>query len=284
MKLIINSNKLPDTYDEEAHAMRMETLMSGGYFIAVYVEERDDGSKYELRVTLSQSDIAAAYASGKRPIDYFVGIDVPALIADFESIDGLGILSRKYESNGDPGAYGEDSTGGPSYGAYQLASAKGSVASFINFLNSAKPSFADALKQAGGDTAARAGDNTFKAAWKKIATDSRAEFFQLQHAFIKTTYYDVFAARLKSQQSLDLASRSLALKNVAWSTAVQHGPRNVIFSNAVPDATVDDEAIIRAVYAERSRVDVHFASSTAAVKQSVRDRFQQELADALAML
>ncbi len=263
-------------------AMRIETLLQSGFFVAVYVEDHD-GVPFEIKVELSASDMVRAFASGKRPIDLFVGQDVQKLIQNFEATEGLGSLSRKYESNGKAGAIGRDSTGGPSYGAYQFASFKGTVASFINFLSSAKKTFSDALAAAGGDAAARSKTAAFVAAWKELAKD--VAFYQLQHAFVKTTYYDIFVAQTKTKIGLNINSKGLAVRNVAWSTAVQHGVNNSVFKNALSGlADPDDAAIINAVYDERSKVDKYFASSTAAVKQSVKNRFVDERADALQML
>lgn len=63
---------------------------------------------------------------------------------------------------------------------------------------------------------------------------------------------------------LDVANRSAALRDVFWSTAVQHGPhgaegvianalRPLLRDNSIND--IDDEAIIRAIYAERGRMN-----------------------------
>jgi hypothetical protein len=284
MKLILRSNKLPDDYDQEALAQRIETMLLGGYYVGVYVEGRE-GDYYEVKVTLSDPDTAEAYASGMRPIDYFAGQDVKALVAKFDTVEPLGKLSAKYESRGDPGAYGRDRHGGPSYGAYQFASRPGSLANFLNFLKGAKPEFSSVLMQAGGDAAARKGSDAFIAAWKKLARDHKDDFYKIQHAFIKMSHYDLFVRKVRQQLDLDVDSRSLALRNVAWSTAVQHGPGNRIFRNALQGQSLsDDAAMIRRVYAERSNVAKHFRSSTAAVQQAVRNRFAAELKDALDML
>ena len=200
----------------------------------------------------------------------------------------LGSLSAKYESNGKPGAIGHDSSGGWSYGAYQLASLKGSVAKFLNFLALAEPGFAADLNATGGDSAARRGDPRFRTVWKELATNHAKRFLELQHGFIKASHYDKFVDKVKSQIGLDIETRSLAIKNVAWSTAVQHGASNTVFKAALDGAQVadgrpGDEAIINAVYAERSKVDKRFPS-VPDLHDSLRDRFAQEKADALSML
>ncbi len=284
MKLILRSNKLPDPYDEDGVAMMIKNLLDGGFFIAAYVEEQD-GAPYLVKVHLSHADTVAAYAAEKRPIDYFIGQDVQKLIEDFESVEGLGSLSAKFESRGDPGAFGKDRNGGPSYGAYQFASRVGGLANFLNFLKTAQPAFSAILDGAGGDAAGRRGDQAFIDAWKGIARDHEDEFFKIQHAFIKVSHYDPFVRKVKQQVGLDVDARSLALKNVAWSTAVQHGPGNSIFRSALDGHDLSDDAdVIRRVYAERSNVAKHFRSSTAAVQAAVKARFGKELDDALEML
>ncbi len=196
----------------------------------------------------------------------------------------LGVLSERYESNGDPGAIGEDRTGGPSYGMYQIATKTGTMKKFLNFLAALRPDFAQTLSVAGGADAALQGKNAFKTAWRKLAEDQA--FADAQHAFIQSTHYEPFVKRLKSIE-LDMNVRSFALKNAAWSVAVQHGPGNKVFHNALSGKQppkMDDKAILNAVYAERSNVDKYFRRSTAAVKASVKRRFARELKDALQLL
>jgi hypothetical protein len=90
-------------------------------------------------------------------------------------------------------------------------------------------------------------------------------------------------------------SRSHALQDVVWSTAVQHGGATPIVHRACarlackstdPDY---DEQLIRAVYAERGKKKAdgnlaYFSKSSPSVQASVAKRFKSELQDALAML
>lgn len=196
----------------------------------------------------------------------------------------LGKLSEKFESRGEPSAIGFDSTGGFSYGTYQIASKTGAMSEFLNFLKSTAPPFYNDLKAAGGDTAARAGDPAFKNSWEKLAEDSA--FDESQYEFIKQKYYDVQAAFLKTI-GLDVNARSAALQNVVWSVAVQHGPNAKLIQKALAGKTpssLTDDSIINAIYDERSKVDIYFASSTNQVKKAVKNRFVEERKDAIAML
>jgi hypothetical protein len=199
--------------------------------------------------------------------------------------EALGQLSQQFESNGKPGAIGHDSTGGFSYGAYQIATKTGTMSRFLSFLASDHAEFAAALEAAGGATAAEQGDERFKAAWRDLAADPA--FFDAQHDFIAATHYEPFAKKLRDGLGLDLAQRSAALRDVAWSVAVQHGPGNQVFVNALAGqdvAALSDRAIIEAVYAERSDVQKYFAMSKPQVKDALVARFDQELDLALQRL
>lgn len=197
----------------------------------------------------------------------------------------LGALSERYESNGDPAAIGEDRVGGPSYGAWQIATRPGTMASYLSFLARTRPDFFARLQAAGGDVAARARAPRFVSAWRALAAD-RA-FLTAQRAFIQATHYEPFVARLARDDGLAVARRSRALRNVAWSVAVQHGPATSVFAAALATLTRGartDRRIIEAVYDERARVDRHFRRSTAPVKAALRRRFAAERQAALDML
>ena len=90
-------------------------------------------------------------------------------------------------------------------------------------------------------------------------------------------------------------TRSAALRDVVWSTAVQHGGGTPIVHRAIATlncTTADptyDKQLISAIYAERGRKKadgtlVYFGKSSPAVQAGVANRFRNEQADALAML
>ena len=197
----------------------------------------------------------------------------------------LGDLSKRFESNGNPGAIGHDSTGGPSYGEYQIATRTGTMAAFFTFLQTDSPPFFAALVQAGGAAAAASETPAFRDAWRAAATDP--EFAASQHRFIQFTHYTPFARRLDADLGLGSAGRSGALQNVIWSVAVQHGPNNRVFHNALAGQAVPalaDRQIINAVYDERSRLDKYFSSSKPQVLAGLAARFVAERRLALQML
>lgn len=198
----------------------------------------------------------------------------------------LGVLSARFESGSrSTAAIGHDSTGGFSWGKYQIATLTGTFARFMQFLETEFPVLHAQFTAAGGTDAAMAGTQVFKDKWRELAkTDALQE---AEHGFIKATHYDLFVQKLNGI-GLHVDRRSFALKNVIWSIAVQHGPGNSVVKNALdplPDpATLSDKELITAIYKERSNVNKYFSRSTSAVKKSVKNRFKQEKEDALVML
>lgn len=203
--------------------------------------------------------------------------------------DLLGTLSAKYETGGrGPGTVstGSGDPGGVSYGSYQMATKMGTVTRFVT----------QAAFQWSTDFAnLQAGTAQFTAVWKRIATDQTDAFQRAQHEFIKKTHYDLLVAKILTDDSLDVNSRSRAVQDVVWSTAVQHGGATPIVHRACATLACKqtdseyDEQLIRAIYAERGRKKAdgnlaYFSKSSPNVQAGVANRFKNELQDALAML
>jgi len=203
--------------------------------------------------------------------------------------DALGALSAKYETGGrGPGTVstGAGDFGGVSYGSYQMASKMGVPARFVT--------------QAGflwlQDFAnLTAGTAQFTAVWKRIATQQTDAFQKAQHSYIKKTHYDLLVAKVLTDDNLDVNSRSRALQDVVWSTAVQHGGATPIVHRACATLSCKqtdpdyDKQLICAIYAERGRKKpggglAYFSKSSPGVQTGVANRFKNELQDALAML
>jgi len=205
------------------------------------------------------------------------------------STEELGSLSAKYETGGrGPGTVstGSGDPGGVSYGSYQMATKTGTVAQFVN-----QPNFPWSQNFAG----LAPGTAQFTAVWKQIATSAPAAFQDAQHDFIKRTHYDPLVAKIQAQDSLNVNTRSFALQNVVWSTAVQFGGGNEVVHRALANVTLPqsdpgyDAAVIRAIYAERGRKRpdgklAYFPSSSPSVQLGVANRFKAEENDALNML
>lgn len=201
----------------------------------------------------------------------------------------LGELSAKYETGGrGPGTVstGAGDPGGVSYGSYQMATKMGVPARFVSQAGFA---WLDDFKNLAPGTA------QFTAVWKRIAAAQTDAFQEAQHAYIKKTHYDILCAKILSDDNLDVNSRSRALQDVVWSTAVQHGGATPIVHRAcasVKCARTDpkyDEQLICAIYAERGRTKpdgnlAYFSKSSPSVQKGVANRFKSELQDALALL
>lgn len=203
--------------------------------------------------------------------------------------DMLGELSAKYETGGrGPGTVstGAGDPGGVSYGSYQMASKMGVPTRFVT--QSGFPWLSDFK----GLTA---GTAPFTAAWKRIAAAETDAFQRAQHGFIKKSHYDLLAAKVLNDTGLDVNTRSRALQDVIWSTAVQHGGATPIVNRALANVSVSktdpsyDEKAICAIYAERGKKKAdgnlaYFSKSSPGVQKGVANRFKSELQDALAML
>lgn len=206
-------------------------------------------------------------------------------------ISGLGTLSAKYESNGDPGTVsgGRGDPGGVSYGAYQFSTNRGSARSFSAWLQRTDPALGRPL------AGLTPGTTAFSNAWKAIARQHPSAFQAAQHQFVGQRYYDVSRSQLESRvPGLDFSQRSRALSDVLWSSSVHHGQSGAVtvFTRALAGRDVtrmSDADIITAVYAERGRRDrngelAYFSSSSRAVQAGVAQRFVDERNDALRSL
>lgn len=205
----------------------------------------------------------------------------------------LGQLSEQYETGGrGPGTVssGQGDPGGVSYGTYQLATNRGRPQEFL--ANEGRAWAAEFAGTAPGSAA-------FSATWREIAAREPGAFGDAQHGFIQRTHHDVQVARVEASTGLDVSTRSHAVQDAVWSTAVQHGPASNVVTNAVrnveargispDDGIAYDRALIDAIYAERGRRGadgnlVYFGSSPASTQASVANRFAAERADAQAML
>ena len=208
----------------------------------------------------------------------------------------IGALSEKYESRGNPGIIGWDSTGGWSYGKYQLAAATGSLNEFHSWLARAHPNLESQLAAAGGPSAGRAGTDAYKAAWAQVMGTDAGSAAQSEYAAL--TYFGPANRRIISSTGLDTTTRARTVQQALFSTSIQHGAggANSVFRRALeglgyPPSEITttnptDAALIRAVYAERRSGNGarYFRSSTQAVRNSVVNRFHNEEADALRSL
>ena len=197
----------------------------------------------------------------------------------------LGSLSIIWES-GNKGSgtisKGKGDPGGVSYGIYQLSSRYGSLR---EFLRTEGESYSEELKHL------TPGTSLFNSKWREIAYLDGNNFRKTQHHFVERKYYLPFKERLKETLALDIDNYSHVLKDVAWSTAVQHGPLNNIFKYALRSTninTITEEEIIQRVYNERGRtrngILVHFPRVSQRWQHSLIQRFKSEKTLALSRL
>lgn len=206
--------------------------------------------------------------------------------AKYERSDRIGILSAAYESRGAIDAIGYDGRGGTSYGTYQIASGVGTMSRFLNYLEAKAPDLASRLSTSGpANTGGREGAMANE--WKNIASQHPKRFEALQHEFIGETHYQPALKSVTLSTGEDLSKRSQAVREVLWSTAVQHGPNGAadIFTSAVEKLQAkgqekSDKALIEEVYAQRM---TQFAGR-GRLRVAVTTRLADEKESALAML
>lgn len=202
--------------------------------------------------------------------------------------DGLGKLAARFESGSEGiSAIGYDRVGGTSYGKYQIASRPGSMNQFMEFLKTNDPSLAERLAAAGpantGSTKGQMPD-----VWREIAAESPEYFEKLQEKFIRESHYEPARQALEGYgyKTKDFSS---AMREVLFSTSVQHGPAGAarIFSQAAdtvglrPSAQREQEReIIQQVYTLRAD---RFGSSTPQIQAAAKKRMEEEGRLALAM-
>ncbi|NDV22014.1 hypothetical protein [Desulfovibrio sp. JC022] len=207
-------------------------------------------------------------------------MDIPVVSGD---------LSAKFES-GSKGvsAIGYDRVGGTSYGKYQIASKTGTMDKFIQFLKDKAPEIANKLLGAGpADTGAKTG--SMPDLWKQLADADPKGFEKLQHDFIQGSHYDPAAKMILEKTGVDMNTLPAPVREVLWSTSVQHGPTGAsrLIAKAIDKLASNAESkgfpsdLVKEIYGERKG---QFSSSTERVQKSVANRFQQEQNTVLSML
>lgn len=190
---------------------------------------------------------------------------------------GFGWLSRMFESAGaGPAAIGWDSTGGKSYGYYQLAEKRGTPKKFLEQFPKIGQQF----------TGLQIGSEQFDAKWRELAK-SDPSFAQAQHDFIKQQYLNPYLAKIKAATGIDLSTKHSAVLEEILSTAVQYGPNSGVIPKALSGLTqtAKDEEIIKKIGEYKfANVGEHFRSSTSAVQQAVANRISRETSAALQAL
>jgi len=201
----------------------------------------------------------------------------------------VGSLSAKFESgSGGVATIGYDRVGGTSYGKYQIASKPGTMDRFLSYLDGKAPELSQQLREAGpANTGSKEGG--MPAAWQKIAKENPSHFEKLQHDFIAKETYDPARNMILKQTGLDFNNAPPALREVLWSTSVQHGPTGAarIFGKVIDQFVGNlgkgefNSKLIEGVYDNRKG---QFGSSTKRVQEAVVSRLNAEKVIALNML
>lgn len=197
----------------------------------------------------------------------------------------LGSLSAQWESGHlGPEAIstGYGDPGGASYGLFQLSSSKGTL---HDYLYNEGLEYLPILKNHSPGT------EDFNHKWRMLADLDEKMFIKSQYDYIHRTHYNRFCKRIENHFKLDVNEFSSVVKDVIWSTAVQHGPANTIFENAFEGDDIfvlTEEEIINRVYEERLRESngklVYFPNVSKSVEKSLRRRYQGEKEMALTRL
>ena len=193
----------------------------------------------------------------------------------------LGTVSAHYEANGlHPGTVssGQGDHGGVSYGIYQLSSQSGTVQEYLG-----QSSYGRKFK---GLTPAT---TPFNNRWSDVAL-SDANFGPDQRDFIAKSHFQPRIDELKAN-GIDLYQRGMAVQEALWSTSVQYrGLTQQVFEGALqerfgPNYRVNldrltDKDVVSAVQDYKlDHVDQNFHSSSALVRESIRDRIKHEKQD-----
>lgn len=228
-----------------------------------------------IPVSSSPSAPAARRARGTPP----TASTSTASLEPIPAHGGLGALSAYYESGRrGSSAVGFDSTGGTSYGKYQIASRTGTMDQFMRFLKTKDPEVFERLQAAGPADSGRNGN--FANVWRQLAGEGKLNNYE--HDFIKQSHYDPGLRAINSDSLRGMIGKSAALQDVLWSTAVQHGgTAGGRLFNKVYREGMSEEELINAIYSERG---TRFRSSTPEVRASVLNRFQNESKNALSMV
>lgn len=204
----------------------------------------------------------------------------------------LGDLSKKYESNGEPGTIssGYGDAGGKSYGMYQFSSTMGVVDNYVKWLRDKGYWFGEELAKY------TVGSSYFDDAWRFLAnSDNRGDFERSQHDYAKVIYYDR-ACSILAEAGYHIEKHSKAMKDVVWSRAIQYGPYQInqmfdeaccgvlgYFNLSYVDDIAFDKSMIEAIYLEVCSTP-DWTNGSPSLREGLYARFRNECEDALAML
>jgi murein DD-endopeptidase MepM/ murein hydrolase activator NlpD len=174
-------------------------------------------------------------------------IIMPGFVPSLGGAGGLGSISGKYESSGDPSlcVHNPSDPGGLSCGKYQIAAGPGTLSNFINFLQNKKPEYYKFFKGVPQVL------SKFGPAFKKAYNSNPAGFTSVQHDFIAYSHYHPQVAKIKSKTGYDILAQKPSIQEMFWSFSVQHNNNTPgAFYEAVGGGwkTMTDKQIISKMY------------------------------------
>lgn len=202
----------------------------------------------------------------------------------------IGNLSKRYESNGDPGCVssGENDAGGVSYGCYQLATNVGSAQSFVGWLGETGSVYYGQLSQY------EPGTDEFSQAWREIAANDPDGFEATQHDYIQYAYYEP-AISLLAEAGFNIDKHSKTMADVTWSRSVQYGCGLIVemfeqACHALGHANLSyvddihfDNVMIREIYMAVCSTE-EWTNGSPDLREGLYNRFSSECYDALNLL
>jgi hypothetical protein len=210
-------------------------------------------------------------------------------------------LVKRYEGNEPETIFTDFLEDNAYYGIYSIK-AGASMNDYLGFLERWYPDLYQVFPRHAGDAKTIGKERTFAAAWTSLAKDpgKKDRFVRTQREYIESRDYAQLATRVAEMPlptpsdgvyHLHINDRSLALRSVLFSIAVQYGPETSLLGDALAylkdPSTASDEEIIKAIYRQRDNIERYFPALR---KQSLGyARFNElrnelELRDALYML
>lgn len=211
----------------------------------------------------------------------------------------LGKLSEKYETDGrgvGTVSSGKGDPGGVSYGLYQMTSKNnrtgkigGTVEKFVKSETFPWKKDFEGLVP---------GSEEFTAKWKELSEKHPEEFRKSQHNYIKETHYEPTVEAVKKIIGVDVKEKSAILRDVVWSTGVQHNGPELIDAASQrvkattkgldPDGPEFERKVIEAIYDERAtrcldcddKVKKGFRRRMAAEKKEALELYDKEIVKA----
>lgn len=272
--------------------LHYEIIKDGVYYNATQKANEKSGMLCEIPDTFVQSPMSAEGMAGTSSDGGAGGVSVncgaQTGCAQVYNDNSITALSHKYESGGNycinnKCAAGDH--GGCSYGATQLACGPGTMKKYLQYLQKNHPSVYAALGGGSVDAMARsactAPATDFKQKFASMCSSGvAAEFVKSQDAFTEDMFLDTDANRkCLKDKGFDYNKFSPAVKAALYSVSVQFGSACKLIKNSGMRAPMEEEAFLNALYAERSKTEKYFKSSSASVQESVKKRFAKELAD-----